>query len=118
MPFPDAAALTRRIVGALGDEPITLYPVRAASVAAYLARGSLGNTIAAIVERRPVVNDGVGAGGVDNSEIVLSTDSDTADTYSLALRRASFAWKGRLYDIVRVEEDDPGAVNCFTTEYV
>jgi hypothetical protein len=104
----DWAGMTAGIVRELGDE-VTLYPVRAASVGA-----SEGTAINAVVERRAVLND-EGAAGVQNGDVTLVIDSDTAAGFEL--RSSSFLWEGRLFDIVRIE-DEVGAVTCYTTEFL
>lgn len=105
MPFHDAAARTRRIVGALGDEGISFYPVRAASIGAYLGGGGVGQSIAGAVEQKPALGD-----GINNIEMVLRTDVDTAAEFEA--RSCSIEFSGRRYDIVTIDPDGPGGVEC------
>lgn len=107
MPFPDAASLTRRIARRVGDALVYFYPVRAASVGAFLGSGGLATLIDASIDRRPVLGDD----GVNNSEVVLVTDSDTATALDFAGRSCSVELNGRSYDIVVVDEE-LGAVEC------
>lgn len=108
MPFPDAAALTRRIAARVGDSGIAFYPVRAASVGAYLSSGGVAVPIVGQIDTRPVLGDD----GVNNLEVVLRTDSDTADANNFAERSCSIEFKGKRYDIIVVDDDAPGAVEC------
>lgn len=120
MSFPDEIAqrVTAAILGRLG-ESITLFPVRAASVGAYLAAGNTGTAIQGVIERRPVLNDDLGESvGVQNIAVVLTIDAETAETHSVSDRQCSVAYKGRYYDVSLTTPDDPGAVECTLREWL
>lgn len=114
----DVATMTTDIIGSLGED-VTLYPVRAAAVAAYLSAGDVGTTISAVVERRSVLNDDLSSGaGIENTSVIATVAQDVSDANALNDRRSSILHGGRLYDIVLVVPDDPGAVECTLREYV
>ena len=64
-------------------------------------------------ERQPELNEE--GNRVDNLGEVFTVDEATAAPF--ILRESSIAYAGRLYDIVRVLPDHPGAFACHLEEF-
>lgn len=112
----DHADFVRSTIGSLGwaAHVVTLYPVRASEIDAYLGADLSGTPATGVMDVRSVIDSG---GDVDvQTEIVLfRTDSDTsADIVS---RRWSLAHNGKRYDILRKTPDHRGLVDCYLQEY-
>jgi len=103
----DWSGMTAEVIGQLGDQ-VTLYPTTAA-----LAVGS-GVTITGIFERRPQLNE---QGRTDNLDETLCIDDETVAENAI-VRGMSVRFDGRLYDIVRIVPDYPGAIECYLAEYL
>jgi len=106
----------RGAVDALGwaANEVTLYPVRASEVTAYLGAGLSGTTAKGVVNvQRFVAEDG--NVGVATHIIYFKTDAQTAA--QVTVRRSSLAYDDRLYDVVGIGPMRPGDVDLYLQEY-
>jgi hypothetical protein len=110
------ADFMRGAISALGwaATEVTLYPVRASDVAAYLDAGLSGSVAKGVIDVRRFVSDD-GDVGVAGYQISFKTDSDTASTISI--RRSSLEYEGALYDVIGIGPIRPGDVDVYLQEY-
>jgi hypothetical protein len=106
----------RGAINALGwaASDVTLYPVRASDVAAYLGAGLSGTAAKGVMEVRPVISTD-GEVGVAGELVSLKIDNETAE--SIVARRWSLAYGSSLYDILRKGPSHPGGVDLHLQEY-
>jgi hypothetical protein len=106
----------RGAIAALGwaASEVTLYPVRASEVAAYLGAGLSGTAVKGVVDVRNVISTD-GEVGVAGELVSFKTDAATAEP--VIARRWSLSYAGTLYDVIRKGPAHPGGVDLHLQEY-
>lgn len=94
---------------------VTLYPVRACDVSAYLGAGLAVTSAKGVIDIRRFVSE-QGDVGVAVHQVSFKTDSTTAST--VVVRRTALEYDGRLYDVIGVGPIRPGDVDLYLQEYV
>ena len=121
MSFADSAlAATKKILVALGDDGISLYPVPANGIDTFLAEGGVAVDLTGKgVMDFDDVRDEQGEVFIDNVDVVLRTDDDTVNNNSIAKGKTSIEFKSVRYDLARQPvPETPGAYNIYLRRFL